>query len=45
MLTQRKVVDYLRRRRAAALTRGEYSIEVVERRRAELVTPEEPRRH
>jgi hypothetical protein len=42
VLTQRKVVDYLRRRRAAALARGEYRIEVVEGKRAELVTPEEP---
>ena len=30
MLTQRKVVDYLRQRRGPALARGEYSIEVVE---------------
>ncbi len=42
VLTQRKVIDYLRRRRGAALARGEYSIEVVEGRRGELVTPEEP---
>lgn len=42
VLTQRKVVAYLRRRRAAALARGDYTIEVVERRRAELVTPEAP---
>ena len=42
MLTQRKVVDYLRRRRAAALARGDYTIEVIERRRSELVTPDEP---
>jgi hypothetical protein len=42
VLTQRKVVDYLRRRRGAALARGDYSIEVVEGRRSELVTPEEP---
>ena len=42
MLTQRKVVDYLRRRRAAALARGDYSLEVVEGRAAVLVTPEEP---
>jgi hypothetical protein len=42
VLTQRKVVDYLRRRRGAALARGDYSIEVVEGRAAELVTPEEP---
>ena len=42
MLTQRRVVDYLRRRRGAALARGDYSIEVCEGRTAELVTPEEP---
>lgn len=42
VLTQRKVVDYLRRRRGAALARGDYAIEVVEGRRSELVTPEEP---
>ncbi|MGH9118107.1 MAG: sigma factor-like helix-turn-helix DNA-binding protein [Acidimicrobiales bacterium] len=40
-LTQRKVVDYLRQRRGAALARGDYTIEVVEGRTAELVTPEE----
>lgn len=42
MLTVRKVVDYLRRRRGAALARGDYQIEVVEGRSSELVTPEEP---
>ncbi|MDQ3765754.1 MAG: ATP-binding protein [Actinomycetota bacterium] len=42
VLTQRKIVNYLRRRRGAALERGDYVIEVVERRQAELVTPEEP---
>lgn len=42
VLTQRKVVDYLRRRRSAALARGDYTIEVVEGRSAELVTAEEP---
>ena len=42
MLTQRKVVDYLRRRRGPALARGDYSIEVVEGRNTELVTPEQP---
>ena len=42
VLTQRKVVDYLRRRRGAALARGDYVLEVVEGRTAELVTPEEP---
>ncbi|MGH2706444.1 MAG: ATP-binding protein [Actinomycetota bacterium] len=42
VLTQRKVVDYLRRRRSAALARGDYRIEVVEGRHLEVVTPEEP---
>ena len=42
VLTQRKVVDYLRRRRAAALRNGDYEIEVIEGRRSVLVTPEEP---
>jgi hypothetical protein len=42
MLTQRKVVDYLRRRRAAALAGGAYRIEVTEGRAVERVTPEEP---
>ena len=42
MLTQRKVVDYLRRRRGSALARGDYQIVVEEGRSAELVTPEEP---
>ena len=42
VLTQRKVVEYLRRRRGPALARGDYAIEVVEGRTAELVTPEEP---
>ena len=42
MLTQRKVVDYLRRRRAAALARGAYRIDVTEGRSVEQVTPEEP---
>jgi hypothetical protein len=42
VLTHRKVVDYLRRRRAAALARGDYEIEVVEGRRTELVTPDAP---
>jgi len=42
MLTQRKVVEYLRRRRGAALASGAYEIEVVEGRAVELVTPEEP---
>ncbi len=42
VLTQHKVVEYLRRRRGPALARGDYSIEVVEGRTAELVTPEAP---
>ncbi len=42
VLTQRKVVDYLRRRRGPALARGDYTIEVVEGRQAEIVTPEQP---
>ncbi len=42
MLTQRKVVDYLRRRRADALDRGRYEIEVAEGKASELVTPEAP---
>ncbi len=39
-ITQRKVVDYLRKRRGAALERGDYVIEVQEGRKVELVTPE-----
>ena len=42
VLTPRKVVDYLRNRRGAALARGDYAIEVVEGRHSELVTPERP---
>jgi hypothetical protein len=42
VLTQRKVVDYLRTRRGAALARGDYSIEVAEGRSTELVTAEKP---
>ncbi len=42
VLTQRKVVDYLRGRRGPALARGDYRIEVVEGRSVELVTPEKP---
>ncbi len=42
MLTQRKVVDYLRRRRGPALARGDYQIVVEEGRAAEVVTPEQP---
>jgi Histidine kinase-, DNA gyrase B-, and HSP90-like ATPase len=42
VLTLRKLVDYLRRRRGAALARGDYEIEVTEGRRSQTVTPEEP---
>jgi hypothetical protein len=42
VLTQRKVVDYLRVRRGAALARGDYEIEVIEGRASELVLPEKP---
>lgn len=42
VLTLRKVVDYLRRRRGHALARRDYQIEVIEGRHSELVTPEEP---
>lgn len=42
VLTQRKVVDYLRIRRGTAIERGEYSIEVVEGQSVELVTPTRP---
>lgn len=42
VLTQRKVVDYLRSRRGRALAAGDYIIEVVEGRSAEVVTPEKP---
>lgn len=42
VLTQRKVVDYLRARRGPALARGDYSIEVIEGRSSEVVTPERP---
>jgi hypothetical protein len=42
VLTRRKVVDYLRARRGAALARGDYLIEVVEGRTGELVTAERP---
>jgi hypothetical protein len=42
VLTPRKVVDYLRRRRGAALARGDYTIEVIEGRHGETVTPDEP---
>lgn len=42
VLTQRKVVDYLRARRGPALARGDYSIEIVEGRSVEVVSPEKP---
>jgi hypothetical protein len=42
VLTQRKVVDYLRQRRSAALASGSYTLEVVEGRSSELVTAERP---
>ena len=42
ILTQRKVVDYLRQRREAALQRGDYVIEVAEANRVEIVTPDKP---
>jgi len=42
MMTQRKVVDYLRQRRGPALESGVYSIEVVEGSSSELVTPHRP---
>jgi hypothetical protein len=42
VLTQRKVVDYLRQRRGPALAAGLYSIEVVEGRSFELVTAQRP---
>lgn len=42
VLTQRKVVDYLRARRGPALASGDYEIEVIEGRSSELVLPEKP---
>ncbi len=42
VLTQHRIVEYLRRRRAAALARGDYVIEVASGRSVELVTPEKP---
>jgi hypothetical protein len=42
ILTQRKVVDYLRTRRSAALARGDYAIEIIEGRNVEIVTPDKP---
>ncbi|MHB1576016.1 MAG: ATP-binding protein [Candidatus Dormibacteria bacterium] len=41
-LTLRRLVDYLQRRRGVALARGDYQIEVVQGRSAELVNPEPP---
>ncbi len=42
VLTQRKVVDYLRARRGPALSRGDFEVEVIEGRSSELVLPEKP---
>jgi len=42
MITQRKIVSYLRDRRASALAAGMYEIEVIEGAKRELVTPDEP---
>ena len=42
VLTQRRVVDYLRSRRGAALANRDYEIEVVEGRASELVLPDKP---
>ena len=42
VLTQRKIVDYLRARRGPSLAAGDYEIEVVEGRSSELVLPERP---
>lgn len=42
VLTQRKVVDYLRKRRGPALEAGTYVLEVVEGRTGVIVTPDEP---
>lgn len=42
VLTQRRMVEYLRLRRGAALAGGDYEIEVVEGRSSELVLPEKP---
>ncbi|MFZ0666952.1 MAG: hypothetical protein WAM97_14465, partial [Acidimicrobiales bacterium] len=42
VLTQRKVVDYLRARRGPALARGDYEIEVIDGRSSEVVLPEKP---
>jgi anti-sigma regulatory factor (Ser/Thr protein kinase) len=42
VLTQRKVVDYLRSRRGPGLARGDYEIEVIEGSSSEIVLPERP---
>ncbi len=42
VLTQRRLVDYLRTRRGTALAGGDYEIEIVEGRSSELVLPEKP---
>jgi len=42
VLTQRKVVDYLRSRRGPGLARGDYEIEVIEGGSSEIVLPERP---
>jgi hypothetical protein len=42
VLTQRKVVDYLRSRRGSALARADYELEVSEGRSSELVLAEKP---
>ncbi len=42
VLTQRRVVDYFRSRRGAALANNDYEIEVVEGRSSELVLPDKP---
>lgn len=42
VLTQRKVVDYLRSRRGPALARADYELEVTEGRSSELVLAEKP---
>jgi hypothetical protein len=42
VLTQRKVVEYLRRRRGPALARGDYVLEVQEGKNVEVVTAQRP---
>ncbi len=42
VLTRRKLVEYLRLRRGAALARGDYEIEVIEGAHSELVVPQRP---